>query len=130
MIHPCFLAQIDKVDPAFLSNSILMLFGIVGLIVGALTIWNAVRLRPPHETPTRREFDALREQVQHIAADLRPMERRILDAVEKSTGKLSDEIQKVAESDHKGRVDIWEKLHGENKSIGERIARLEARQKP
>lgn len=121
------LAQLETVDPQWLSNFAIVALVVVGALVGLATAWNTVRLRPPHETPTRREFDALATKVKHIEDLLQPMERRILDAVSRSADKVQQEIRSVAEADHEGQVQIWDQINVERKELGERVAAIEAR---
>jgi|GEM_PF-2921517 len=123
------LSQLNSVDPVFLSNSILVLFGVCGFVVALLTIWNHVRMKPPHETPTRREFDALQVKVSHIESTLPEMERRIISGVREASKDLSDRIDHLAEADHESRTLLWEKFNSENKAIGERVAKMEATRK-
>jgi hypothetical protein len=98
----------------------------LGVLVAAVTVWNALRARPPHETPTRREFDSLAIKVSHIEASLPNMERRILSAVEASADKVSAKVDSIATADYMGRQKLWDKVNAICEEARERLARLEA----
>lgn len=122
-----FLSQseIQSVDPAFLSNFTLALLSLLGVVVAVVTIWSLTRLRPPHETPTRREFDNLTGKVDHLEGRLAPMEQRILATIEKSSTRIQKEIHDVASADHEGQIAIWERINTERRDLGERVKALE-----
>lgn len=120
------LSQLDKVEPGFLSQAAILALVALGAAVAAVTLWNAVRSRPPHETPTRREFDCLATKVDHIETSLPNMERRILDGVRAEAKELTAKLEELAKTDHEERGEIWKKLHAGNEKLCERVARLEA----
>lgn len=120
LIH---LANLSNVPPDFLLWTVLIGLAALGTVVGVVSIWSMLRSRPPHEAPTRREFDTLSTRVQHIELSIPQMERRILDAVEKSTERLSDKIETVAERDSEARIEIFQRLNASDKQI----SRIEAR---
>lgn len=124
------LSQLNNVPPDFFLYWAIIAMFVVGGIGALVSIWSNLRQRPPHETPTRREFDSLAGKVAHIESSLPHMERRILEAVNSGSEKLAGKIEKLAETDHNERVKIWEEIHKEDKDLGERIASLEAKQKP
>ena len=123
------LAQLDKVPADFWLLWCLAAFAAMGVAVMLVTLWSNLKQRPPHETPTRREFDSLAAKVEHIEASLPTMERRILEAVEGSSERTSAKMDAIATLDREGRVEIWERFHAETKRIGERVASLEAKGK-
>jgi len=121
-------SPLESIDPIFLTNFTLVSLTVLGAGVAIASLWSVFRLRPPHETPTRREFDSLAKKVDHIESTLDPMERRILAAVSLSGKEITAQIRSVAADDHEGRTRIWEKLHAENNKIVGRMATIEARQ--
>lgn len=129
MISSPILSQIHTVPSEIVLWMVIGLLTLLGVAVALITIWSNVRQRPPHETPTRREFEDLKGKVSQIEASLPPMERRILAAVEGMGAKMEARLEDLARTNHEERVAIWEKFNTENKATGERISRLEARQK-
>lgn len=105
------LSQLDKVDPQLLSSNAIITLVVIGAVVGLITIWNGVRNRPPHESPTRREFDDLKVKVGHIELSLAPMERRILEGVKEIGSELAKKIEHLGEHEYKARGELWDKLN-------------------
>lgn len=123
------LSQLHTVPSEFVLWSLIVLISLLGVTVAVVTLWSNLRQRPPHETPSRREFDELKVKVSQIEASLPPMEHRILAAVERATSKIETRLEVQARADHEERVSLWGNFNGANKTVGERLARLEAKQK-
>lgn len=126
MISSPILSQIHTVPSEIVLWMVIGLLTLLGVIVAAVSVWSNVRQRPPHEAPTRREFDDLKEKVSHIEGALPDMERRILAAVSASGDKISAKVEEVAKAAYEGRQKIWTQVNSDR----ERIRALEARQKP
>jgi hypothetical protein len=120
------LAQLHTVPSDFFLWWVIVFIVVLGVFATVVTVWSNLRQRPPHEIPTRREFDELKNKVSHIESSLQPMEWRIVAAFRETSKELEEKIEKLAASDHEERVEIWSKFNQENKAIGERVARLEA----
>lgn len=117
------LSQLDKVDPQLLSSNAIIALVAIGALVGLVTIWNGVRSRPPHESPTRREFDDLKGKVGHIELSLAPMERRILDGVKEIGHDLTKKIEGLGEHEYTARGELWDKVN----RTAERVAAQEGK---
>lgn len=127
---PILLSQLHTVPSDFFLWWVIVFIVGLGVFATVVTVWSNFRQRPPHETPTRREFDELKSKVVQIELSLPPMEHRILAAVDRTGSKIEARLEKQATEDHEERVSLWEKFNKANKEAGERLARLEARQKP
>lgn len=117
------LAQLDKVPSDLVQNNGILALVALGVVTALVTIWSNVRQKPPHESPTRREFDDLKGKVGHIELSLAPMERRILEGVKESGHDLAKKIEHLGEHEYTARGELWEKLN----ATAERIAAQEAK---
>lgn len=125
MIASLLIAQLDKVESGLLSQSGLLFLVALNVVASSVGIWNGIRLRPPHEAPTRREFDELKGKVEKLEGDVPPMERRLLDAMERMSDRLAKKIDKLEGDSHAANQEIFKRLN-ENDKV---IARLEEQQK-
>ena len=116
-------ARITDLSQGFLSDAVILALLALGVLVALVTVWNGIRSRPPHEAPTRREFDDLKKQVGDIESDLAPMERRILDGVKEIGKELSAKIEHLGEHEYTARGELWEKLN----APAERVAAEESK---
>lgn len=121
------LSQLHTVPSEFFLYWVIVALVGLGVIVALVTVWSNVRQRPPHESPTRREFDDLKGKVTHIENTLPEMERRILGGVRDASKELSAKMEKVSAADHESRTELWDRFNKENKEIGERVATVEAK---
>lgn len=117
------LSQINTISDGFLKDSAILVITGLGILVAGVTVYNGVRLRPPHETPTRREFDELKGKVNKLDAMLPTMKDEILRSIEATRDALSEEITELAKSEEEGREKIWTQVNKDR----ERIAGLEAK---
>lgn len=116
-------SQINDVPSDFLKSAAILFLVGLSVVVGIVAVWANIRQKPPHESPTRREFDDLKQKVGDIEHNLAPMERRILDGVKDIGKELSLKIEHLGEHEYKARGELWEKLN----ATAERVAAEEAK---
>lgn len=117
------IAQLDKVPSDLVQYNGILALVALGVVTALVTIWSNVRNKPPHETPTRREFDDLKGKVGHIELSLAPMERRILEGVKEIGQDLTKKIEHLGEHEYTARGELWDKLN----ATAERVAAQEAK---
>ncbi len=117
------LSQLNTISDGFLKDSAIVGMFLLGILVAGVTVYNGVRLRPPHETPTRREFDELKGKVSRLDAMLPTMKDEILRSIEATRDALSEEIAELGGHEEEGRKEIWEVVNTQR----ERVSALEAK---
>lgn len=98
------MGQLQNVPPEFVSWWLVIALALLGAAATGVTLWSNLRQRPPHEAPTRREFDGLVAQITDVERTLPLMERRIMATIgdergiaRTANGKLHARIDKVIE---------------------------------
>jgi len=116
-------SQLNNVPGDFVRDAVILGLVALSAVGTAVAMWSNLRQKPPHESPTRREFDELKQKVGDIEHNLAPMERRILDGVKEIGKELSLKIEHLGEHEYKARGELWEKLN----ATAERVAAEEAK---
>lgn len=120
------LSRLDQIPADFWLLWCLAALVLMGVIAMAVSLWHNLRRGPPNETPTRREFDSLACKVAHIERSLPDMQGKILAAVERSSDRIAEKIERIEENHHRTYLEIFGRLNENDKEL----ARLEATRKP